>query len=107
MRVWTRSSLRCRRQRTSGWRSAIGYGAGHTRTRAEVPSNETGPARDHDPLPVPFPVRNACLHQALQRLALGDGQRPAEVVADLGARVEAEALVDRREQVADGAGVVA
>src|SRR5262245_27495677 len=39
--------------------------------------------------------------QRLDRLALGDGQRTTQVVAHLRRRVDAEALVDRRVQVAE------
>src|SRR5207248_3588214 len=46
------------------------------------------------------------LQQAGDRLAFGDLQRPAEVVADLGARIDAEALEDGGEQVADADGVL-
>src|SRR5262249_1459942 len=45
-------------------------------------------------------------HQASQGLALGDRDRAAQVVADLRRRVQTQALVDRREQVADRARLV-
>src|SRR6266540_151617 len=41
------------------------------------------------------------LHDALERLALGDLQRTTQVVAYLRARVDAEALVHRGEEVAE------
>src|SRR6516164_8513920 len=47
------------------------------------------------------------LHQSLEGLSVRDLLRPAEVVADLGGRIESEALEDGGEHVADRGPLVA
>src|SRR5579875_253946 len=45
------------------------------------------------------------LHKSLERFAVGNLQRPAEIIADLGGRIDAEAFENGGKHIADGGAV--